>query len=72
MGHPTVIKLSLLTWGCSIVLGFILALAKQRRRAAGCIHPSPAVYLVISQHAASDPLIFVYNMPQALPPSPRC
>lgn len=28
----TVIKLSLLTWGCSIVLGFILALAKQSPR----------------------------------------
>ena len=38
----TVIKLSLLTWGCSIVLGFILALAKQSPPAGyppqpGCI-----------------------------------
>ncbi len=38
----TVIKLSLLTWGCSIVLGFILALAKQSPRGwlstqPGCI-----------------------------------
>ena len=62
----TVIKLSLLTWGCSIVLGFILALAKQSPR--GWLSTPARLYIWLFR---SMPLlvllIFVYNMPQALP-----
>ncbi|HCB0594512.1 TPA: amino acid ABC transporter permease/ATP-binding protein [Klebsiella quasipneumoniae subsp. similipneumoniae] len=62
----TVIKLSLLTWGCSIVLGFILALAKQSPR--GWLSTPARMYIWLFR---SMPLlvllIFVYNMPQALP-----
>ena len=62
----TVIKLSLLTWAFSIVLGFILALAKQSPRK---LFNAPArLYIWLFR---SMPLlvllIFVYNMPQALP-----
>jgi polar amino acid transport system permease protein len=60
----TVIKLSLLTWAFSIVLGFILALAKQSPRK---LFNAPArLYIWLFR---SMPLlvllIFVYNMPQA-------
>lgn len=65
-GPRTVIKLSLLTWGCSIVLGFILALAKQSPR--GWLSTPARLYIWLFR---SMPLlvllIFVYNMPQALP-----
>lgn len=66
-GRPrTVIKLSLLTRAFSIVLGFILALAKQSPRK---LFNAPArLYIWLFR---SMPLlvllIFVYNMPQALP-----
>ncbi|PVZ20457.1 MULTISPECIES: amino acid ABC transporter permease/ATP-binding protein [unclassified Pseudomonas] len=62
----TVIKLSVLTWLISIVLGFALALAKQ----------SPRVYLSAPARSyiwffRSVPLlvllIFTYNLPQAVP-----
>lgn len=62
----TVIKLSLLTWFFSIVLGFILALAKQSPRK---LFNTPArIYIWLFR---SIPLlvllIFVYNLPQAMP-----
>ncbi|KWW02174.1 amino acid ABC transporter permease/ATP-binding protein [Escherichia fergusonii] len=62
----TVIKLSLLTWFFSIVLGFILALAKQLPRK---LFNTPArIYIWLFR---SIPLlvllIFVYNLPQAMP-----
>ncbi len=66
MATWTVIKLSLLTWGISVVLGFILALAKQSKNpllrlpADGYIWFFRSVPLLVL-------LIFVYNLPQALP-----
>lgn len=62
----TVIKLSSLTWAVSIVLGFLLALAKQSSRpllnvpARGYIWLFRSVPLLVL-------LIFIYNFPQALP-----
>jgi ABC-type amino acid transport system permease subunit len=60
----TVIKLSLLTWG-SIVLGFILALAKQSPRKL--FHLPARSISGCSAACRCWLLIFVYNMPQALP-----
>ena len=62
----TVIKLSLLTWGCSIVLGFILALAKQSPR-AWLSAPARLYIWLFRSMPLLVLLIFVYNMPQALP-----
>ena len=62
----TVIQLSILTWVASIVLGFALALAKQSSRplinlpARGYIWLFRSLPLLVL-------LIFVYNLPQALP-----
>lgn len=62
----TVIKLSLLTWFFSIVLGFILALAKQSPRKL--FNTPTRIYIWLFR---SIPLlvllIFVYNLPQAMP-----
>jgi polar amino acid transport system permease protein len=62
----TVIKLSTLTWGISIALGFLVALAKQSNRrvlnvpARGYIWLFRSVPLLVL-------LIFIYNLPQAIP-----
>ncbi|MFF7710783.1 ABC transporter permease subunit [Pseudomonas sp. NPDC007930] len=62
----TVIKLSALTWLLSIVLGFLVALAKQSNRplfnlpARGYIWFFRSVPLLVL-------LIFIYNLPQAVP-----
>jgi His/Glu/Gln/Arg/opine family amino acid ABC transporter permease subunit len=62
----TVIKLSFLTWIISIVLGFVLALAKQSPRlilnlpARGYIWLFRSLPLLVL-------LIFIYNLPQAVP-----
>lgn len=66
MATWTVIQLSTLTWLISIVLGFIVALAKQSSNplfnlpARGYIWLFRSVPLLVL-------LIFVYNLPQALP-----
>lgn len=62
----TVIKLSLLTWGCSIVLGFILALAKQSPRRLFNVPARLYIWLFRSLPLLVL-LIFVYNLPQAVP-----
>ncbi|WP_029684529.1 amino acid ABC transporter permease/ATP-binding protein [Tatumella saanichensis] len=62
----TVIRLSLLAWGISMVLGFILALAKQSGKPL--LRGAANLYIWFFR---SLPLlvllIFVYNMPQAVP-----
>ncbi len=66
MAAWTVIQLSVLTWVISIVLGFVLALAKQSTRplinlpARGYIWLFRSLPLLVL-------LIFVYNLPQAMP-----
>ncbi|MFS2222292.1 amino acid ABC transporter permease/ATP-binding protein [Pantoea sp. B65] len=62
----TVIKLSLLCWILSIILGFIMALAKQS--SSPLLHTPARLYIWLFR---SLPLlvllIFVYNLPQAWP-----
>ncbi len=62
----TVIRLSLMSWGISMVLGFALALAKQSSRPV--LRSLANLYIWFFR---SLPLlvllIFVYNMPQAVP-----
>nr|VXZ85322.1 amino acid ABC transporter permease [Klebsiella pneumoniae] len=71
VGHRTVIKLSLLTWGCSIVLGFILALAKQSPR--GWLSTPARLYIWLFR---SMPLLVLLILSttcrRRCPPSPRC
>ncbi|WP_205952715.1 amino acid ABC transporter permease/ATP-binding protein [Pantoea stewartii] len=62
----TVIKLSLLTWGTSIIAGFILALAKQSRHPLLTLPARFYIWLFRSLPLLVL-LIFVYNLPQALP-----
>ncbi|ELW9442091.1 amino acid ABC transporter permease/ATP-binding protein [Pluralibacter gergoviae] len=62
----TVIKLSLLTWVISIVLGFILALAKQSGRPLLNLPARLYIWLFRSMPLLVL-LIFVYNLPQAVP-----
>lgn len=62
----TVIKLSLLTWFFSIVLGFILALAKQSPRKL-CNTPARIYIWLFRSIPLLVLLIFVYNLPQAMP-----
>ncbi len=64
----TVIKLSLLTWAISIVLGFILALGKQARHPLLNLSARGYIWLFRSMPLLVL-LIFVYNLPQALPAS---
>lgn len=62
----TVIKLSLLTWGFSIVMGFILALAKQSPRKYLNLPARLYIWLFRSLPLLVL-LIFVYNLPQVMP-----
>lgn len=62
----TVIKLSLASWGLSIIIGFILALGKQSRFAVLSI-PSNLYIWFFRSLPLLVLLIFVYNMPQLLP-----
>nr|WP_320136614.1 amino acid ABC transporter permease/ATP-binding protein [uncultured Amphritea sp.] len=62
----TVIKLSLASWGLSIIIGFILALGKQSRFAVLSI-PSNIYIWFFRSLPLLVLLIFVYNMPQLLP-----
>ncbi|MDO6563216.1 amino acid ABC transporter permease/ATP-binding protein [Amphritea sp. 1_MG-2023] len=62
----TVIKLSLASWGLSIIIGFILALGKQSRFAVLSI-PSNIYIWFFRSLPLLVLLIFVYNMPQMLP-----
>ena len=62
----TVIKLSLLTWGISIVVGFVLALAKQSNRLLFNLPARGYIWLFRSLPLLVL-LIFVYNLPQAAP-----
>ncbi|MDQ1212603.1 amino acid ABC transporter permease/ATP-binding protein [Pantoea anthophila] len=62
----TVIKLSLLTWGISIVVGFVLALAKQSNRLMFSLPARGYIWLFRSLPLLVL-LIFVYNLPQAAP-----
>lgn len=64
----TVIKLSLLSWGLSIVLGFVLALGKQASQPWLNL-PARAYIWLFRSLPLLVLLIFVYNMPQALPAS---
>jgi len=64
----TVIKLSLLSWAISIVLGFILALGKQSSNPLLSIPARGYIWLFRSLPLLVL-LIFVYNLPQALPAS---
>lgn len=66
----TVIKLSLLTWGCSIVLGFILALAKQSPRVV--IHPARLYIWLFRSMPLLVLLILSTTCRRRCPPSPRC
>ncbi len=62
----TVIKLSLLTWGISIVLGFVLALAKQSSSVL-LSGPARAWIWLFRSMPLLVLLIFIYNLPQAIP-----
>ncbi|PLR51730.1 amino acid ABC transporter permease/ATP-binding protein [Chimaeribacter arupi] len=62
----TVIKLSLLTWVLSIVLGFILALGKQSTNPFLSLPARGYIWLFRSLPLLVL-LIFVYNLPQAVP-----
>ncbi|MDO6682367.1 amino acid ABC transporter permease/ATP-binding protein [Oceanobacter sp. 5_MG-2023] len=62
----TVIKLSLASWGLSVVVGFLLALGKQSSRPLLNIPASFYIWLFRSVPLLVL-LIFVYNMPQVLP-----
>lgn len=64
----TVIKLSLLTWGVSIVFGFLLALAKQSSHLFLRLPARCYIWLFRSMPLLVL-LIFVYNLPQAFPGS---
>jgi len=64
----TVIKLSLATWGLSIVVGFLLALGKQSRHIILSAPTKFYIWLFRSLPLLVF-LIFVYNMPQILPAS---
>ncbi len=61
-----VIKLSVLTWLISIVLGFALALAKQSPRALLNMPAKGYIWLFRSMPLLVL-LIFTYNLPQAIP-----
>ena len=62
----TVIKLSLASWGLSIILGFALALAKQSKFLMLNLPAKFYIWLFRSLPLLVL-LIFVYNMPQMLP-----
>jgi len=62
----TVIKLSLASWGLSIVIGFVLALAKQSNFLILNLPAKFYIWLFRSLPLLVL-LIFVYNMPQMLP-----
>ncbi|MFP8968448.1 amino acid ABC transporter permease/ATP-binding protein [Pokkaliibacter sp. CJK22405] len=62
----TVIKLSVVSWGISNVVGFLLALAKQSRFKFLNIPASLYIWLFRSLPLLVL-LIFIYNLPQALP-----
>lgn len=62
----TVIKLSTLTWVLSIGLGFLLALAKQSRHGLLSVPARGYIWLFRSLPLLVL-LIFIYNLPQALP-----
>ncbi|MDR6230317.1 His/Glu/Gln/Arg/opine family amino acid ABC transporter permease subunit [Pseudomonas sp. SORGH_AS199] len=62
----TVIKLSTLTWVISIALGFFIALAKQSRHPALNL-PARAYIWFFRSVPLLVLLIFIYNLPQALP-----
>ncbi|MBV4367173.1 amino acid ABC transporter permease/ATP-binding protein [Erwinia sp. BNK-24-b] len=62
----TVIKLSLASWIISIVLGFVLALGKQASRPWLSL-PARAYIWLFRSLPLLVLLIFVYNLPQALP-----
>ncbi|MGF7190483.1 polar amino acid transport system permease protein [Robbsia andropogonis] len=62
----TVIKLSVLTWVASIVLGFVLAMAKQSSRNILSLPARFYIWLFRSVPLLVL-LIFVYNLPQAAP-----
>ena len=62
----TVIKLSTLTWVLSIALGFLLALAKQSKHGLLSVPARGYIWLFRSLPLLVL-LIFIYNLPQALP-----
>lgn len=62
----TVIKLSTLTWLLSIALGFLLALAKQSKQPLLSLPARGYIWLFRSLPLLVL-LIFIYNLPQALP-----
>jgi len=62
----TVIKLSTLTWILSIALGFLLALAKQSKHGLLSVPARGYIWLFRSLPLLVL-LIFIYNLPQALP-----
>ncbi len=62
----TVIKLSTLTWVLSIGLGFLLALAKQSKHGLLSVPARGYIWLFRSLPLLVL-LIFIYNLPQALP-----
>ncbi len=64
----TVIKLSVLSWGISIILGFILALCQQATHPLLNIPARGYIWLFRSLPLLVL-LIFVYNLPQAMPSS---
>lgn len=64
----TVIKLSLASWCISIVLGFVLALGKQASQPWLSL-PARAYIWLFRSLPLLVLLIFVYNLPQALPAS---
>ena len=66
MAAWTVIQLSVLTWVISIVLGFVLALAKQSSRPLINVPARCYIWLFRSLPLLVL-LIFVYNLPQAMP-----
>lgn len=66
MATWTVIKLSVLTWGISVIFGFLLALAKQSRHPLLNIPANGYIWFFRSLPLLVL-LIFVYNLPQAIP-----
>ncbi|AXH58494.1 amino acid ABC transporter permease/ATP-binding protein [Pseudomonas ficuserectae] len=66
MATWTVIQLSVLTWVISIVLGFVLALAKQSSLPLINL-PAKAYIWLFRSLPLLVLLIFVYNLPQAVP-----
>lgn len=67
MAAWTVIKLSILAWGISLVIGFLLALAKQSKYTWLSMLASTYIWFFRSIPLLVL-LIFVYNIPQAIPP----